>query len=58
MNTKLHAVTDTKGLTKRLHLSVGQVSEYTGATALLDKLPTQTGFLRIEATVQTGLENS
>lgn len=39
MNTKLHAVTDTKGRPIRLHLSAGQVSDYTGASALLDKLP-------------------
>ena len=39
MNTKLHAVTDAKGRPIRLFLSAGQVSDYTGAAALLGSLP-------------------
>lgn len=39
MNTKLHAVTDAKGRPIRLILSVGQVSDHTGAAALLSGLP-------------------
>ena len=39
MNTKLHAVTDAKGRPIRLFLPAGQVSDYTGAMALLDSLP-------------------
>ncbi len=40
MNTKLHAVTDTSGRPIRFFMSAGQVSDYTGAAALLDGLPT------------------
>ena len=39
MNTKLHAVTDATGRPIRFFLSAGQVSDYTGAAALLDSLP-------------------
>ena len=37
--TKLHAVTDTKGRPIRFFMSAGQVSDYTGAAALLGGLP-------------------
>ena len=37
MNTKLHAVTDAKGRPIRFFMSAGQVSDYTGAAALLGK---------------------
>ena len=39
MNTKLHAVTDAKGRPIRFFMSAGQVSDYTGAAALLSGLP-------------------
>lgn len=39
MNTKLHAVTDANGRPLCLFIVAGQVSDYTGATALLDDLP-------------------
>ncbi|THD71186.1 IS5 family transposase [Thalassobius vesicularis] len=39
MNTKLHAVTDTKGRPIRFFMSAGQVSDYIGAGALLSSLP-------------------
>ncbi len=39
MNTKLHAVTDTNGRPLRFFITAGQVSDYTGAAALLDDLP-------------------
>lgn len=39
MNTKLHAVTDAKGRPIRFFMSAGQVSDYTGAAALLESLP-------------------
>ena len=39
MNTKLHAVTDTNGRPIRFFMTAGQVSDYTGAAALLDGLP-------------------
>lgn len=39
MNTKLHAVADTKGRPIRFFLTAGQVSDYTGARALMNSLP-------------------
>ena len=39
MNTKLHAVTDAKGRPIRFFISAGQVSDHTGAAALLGSLP-------------------
>ena len=39
MNTKLHAVTDANGRPISLFMTAGQVSDYTGAAALLDSLP-------------------
>lgn len=45
MNTKLHAVTDAKGRPIRFLISAGQVSDYTGAAALLGSLPKADWFL-------------
>jgi transposase len=39
MNTKLHAVTDADGRPIRFFMTAGQVSDYTGAAALLSSLP-------------------
>lgn len=39
MNTKLHAVTDGDGRPLRLFMTAGQVSDYTGARAILRDLP-------------------
>lgn len=39
MNTKLHALTDANGRPLSLFITAGQVSDYTGAAALLDDLP-------------------
>jgi transposase len=39
MNTKLHAVTHAEGRPIRFYMTAGQVSEYTGAAALLGSLP-------------------
>jgi transposase len=39
LNTKLHAVADTEGRPIRFFLTAGQVSDYTGALALLSSLP-------------------
>jgi IS5 family transposase len=39
MNTKLHAVTDAEGRPIRFVMTAGQVSDYTGAAALLGGLP-------------------
>ena len=39
MNTKLHAVTDANGRPISLFMTAGQVSDYTGAAAMLDSLP-------------------
>ncbi len=40
MNTKLHAVADARGRPIRFFMSAGQVSDYTGARALMRSLPT------------------
>ena len=39
MNTKLHAVTDTSGRPVGLFITAGQVSDCTGAAALMNGLP-------------------
>ena len=39
LNTKLHAVTDARGRPLRFFMTAGQVSDYTGAAALLGSLP-------------------
>lgn len=39
MNSKLHAVCDSEGRPRCLFLTAGQVSDYTGAAALLASLP-------------------
>ena len=39
MNTKLHAVTDADGRPIRFFMTAGQVSNYTGAAALLGSFP-------------------
>ena len=45
MNTTLHAVTDAQCRPIRCFMSAGQVSDYTGAAALLDTLPHADWFL-------------
>ena len=39
MNSKLHAVTDANGRPLSFFMTAGQVSDYTGAAALVDDLP-------------------
>ena len=39
LNTKLHAVADANGRPISFFMTVGQVSDYTGAAALFDTLP-------------------
>jgi len=39
VNTKLHALADAKGRPIGFFMSAGQVSDYTGAAALLGSLP-------------------
>lgn len=39
MNTKLHAICDTKGRRLNLFVTAGQVSDYVGARDLLSSLP-------------------
>jgi hypothetical protein len=39
MNTKLHAVTYANGPPLSFFMTAGQISNYTGAAALLDDLP-------------------
>ncbi|KPH88028.1 transposase [Komagataeibacter intermedius AF2] len=38
MNTRLHAVTDQNGRPLSFFMTAGQISDYTGASALLDSL--------------------
>ena len=45
MNSKLHAVCDQDGRPVALHLTAGQVSDYKGARALIDNLPTASALL-------------
>jgi transposase len=54
MNTKLHAVTDAEGRPIRFFMTAGEVSDYTGAAALLGQR--HSGFLLTAATMQTGSE--
>ena len=54
MNTKLHAVADANGRPLSFFMTAGQVSDYTGAAALLDDLPKASGCSRTEATTPTG----
>lgn len=56
MNTKLHAVTNVKGRPIRLFISAGQVSDYTGAAALLGSLPMADWFLLTGDMTPTGCE--
>ena len=39
MNTKLHAVTDENGRPISFFMTAGEISDYTGAAALLSSLP-------------------
>ena len=39
MNTKLHAIADANGRPLSFFMTAGQVSDYTGAAALLDDMP-------------------
>lgn len=39
MNTKLYTITDTNGRPSSFFITAGQISDYTGADALLDDLP-------------------
>ena len=39
MNTKLHAITDQNGRPLCFFMTAGQISDYIGASALLDNLP-------------------
>lgn len=39
MSTKLHAVADAEGRPIRFFMTVGQISDYIGAAALLGSLP-------------------
>jgi transposase len=56
MNTKLHAVTDAKGRLIWFFMSAEQVSDYTGAAALLDSRPQADWFLADRAMTLTGFE--
>jgi transposase len=45
MNPKLHAITSTSGHPIRFFITVGQVSDYAGAAALMNGLPEAKWFL-------------
>jgi transposase len=45
MNSKLHAVTDADSRPIRFFMTAGEVSDHTGAAALLDSLPKADGLL-------------
>ena len=45
MNSKLHAITDADGRPIRFFMTAGEVSDYTGAAALLDSLPNMISIL-------------
>ena len=55
MNTKLHAVTDASGRPISFFITAGQVSDYTGAAALLDELPKAKWLLADRAMMPTGI---
>ncbi len=54
MNTKLHAVTDANGRPLSFFMTAGQVSDYTGAAALLDDMPRRNGCWATVAMTPTG----
>lgn len=56
MNTKLHAVTDADGRPIRFFMTAGEVSDYTGAAALLGGLPKADWLLADGAMTPTGSE--
>jgi transposase len=56
MNTKLHAVTDANGRPLSFFMTAGQVSDYTGAAALLDDLPKAQWLLGDRGYAPTGSE--
>lgn len=56
MNTKLHAVTDQNGRPLSFFMTAGQISDYTGAAALLDSLLQHNGCWEIEVMMLTGSE--
>jgi transposase len=45
LNTRLHAVTDANGRPLRFFIAAGQVSDYSGALALLRSLPAAEGLI-------------
>ncbi len=53
MNTKLPAIADANGCALSFFMSAGQVSDYTGAAALLDDVPEAQWSLGIAATTPT-----
>ncbi len=58
MNTKLHAVTDTRGRPVRFFITAGQVSDYTGAAALMNGLPEADWLLADRGYDPTGFEKA
>ena len=56
MNTKLHAVADANGRPLSFFMTAGQISDYTGAAALLAIFQKRSGCSTIAATTPTGSE--
>lgn len=54
MKTKLHSICDSQGRPLDLFITAGHVSNYIGARALLNGLPTSNGCLEIAARMLTG----
>lgn len=54
MNTKLHAVTDTIARPACLFITSGQISDYTGAAALMNGCQMLNGSSLIEGMMSTG----
>jgi hypothetical protein len=54
MNTKLHAVADANGRPLNFFMTAGQISDYTGAAALLDERQKRSGCSATAATTRIG----
>ena len=56
MNTKLHAVPDAEGRPIRFFMTAGQISDYTGAAALLAACQRRSGCSQTGAMMPIGSE--
>ncbi len=58
MNTKLHALADANGRSLSFFMTAGQVSDYTGAAALLEDMPSAQWLLGDHATNRSGMTSA